>query len=177
MHETLTHQVSLGNGRRRLLFHRLPPGGGPGADLPTHDLAVRQSDRHLHDQRAGGDGIDAARGIVRGSRATDNLGAGITTTDGRVWDSVASGNGSDGILGSGTANVIQGNIVQANLGVGVHITSGIATLIGNTVSGNLVGLDAGLEGAGLSQNVIKGNGTNLYGSIRQLPPGSNFFGR
>lgn len=127
-------------------------------------------------QLCGGNGIDAARGIVRGSRATDNLGAGIKTTDGRVSDSVASGNGSDGILGSGAGNVIQGDVVQANLGTGIHIASGISTLIGNTVSGNLVGLNAGLEGAGLSQNVITGNGTNLQGSIGQLPPGSNVIG-
>ena len=88
-----------------------------------------------------------------------------------VADSIADGNGDDGVnVGStGTSVVLSGMVLSNNVGAGLGSTSmgGIASIGGSTVTGNAVGLEASNGGMleSFGDNLVRGNSANMFGPI------------
>ncbi|MBL8792771.1 MAG: right-handed parallel beta-helix repeat-containing protein [Planctomycetia bacterium] len=152
---------------------------GSLAGAGTHGLIIAANDvvvRGLIINRFSGDGIQ-----VQGSNneidgnfiGTDHTGL-LDFGNGGQGISIASGS----TIGGPTGNTISNNIISGNGGSGVVINSGAfrveTDFIGNTVRGNLIGMNANGEALGNSQHGVAINGSfnriggDLFGTDTNL---------
>ena len=127
---------------------------------------------------AGNDFAGNADGVYLGGNANRLVGNGIGTLDGTT----AFGNSADGVVVTGSNNIIggtlagNGNVISGNSGVGILIGPGTSNVTGNVVEGNLIGTTANgaraLPNAGAGILLESGDPTQPSASSNTIGPGN-----